>query len=150
MEPDPVTGFLQPSLNYSIAGFTADKKEKFLVYFENCGNISASMDAVGLDRGVFYDALKIDREFARRYKMALLGMKRSLEGTMYHNGLKPNGYMDRITWLRRHFPEEYNPKTVIQHSSEPKEMDGIFARLLERAERDGAVIRVEPEPDKPL
>lgn len=145
-EQDPVTGFLQPSVNYSVTGFTAEKKDTFLRYFENCGNIAASIDAVGLDRRTFYNALKIDKEFEQRYNMALFGMKGCLEGTMFHNGQKPNGYMDRITWLRRHFPDEYNPKTTIQHHSDSKDAEAMFSRVLDAKMKDGSVIEVKQIP----
>jgi hypothetical protein len=41
-----------------------------------------------------------------------------LVSVMYANGQKPNGYMDRITWLRAHRPKRWNPDTRVQISQE--------------------------------
>ena len=141
LRKDDATGFLQPSENYSIAGFTADKKTQFFALFEECGDIGKAMIAIGLDRRTFYTAMNTDSMFKKKFKESVVAMKWTLEGTMFHNGKTARGFMDRIAWLRRWFPEEYGQKTVIEHQT--KDVENIFDSVMSQRMENGTMITVE-------
>ncbi len=82
---------------------------KFLNNFFLSGNISKSATACGMRPQTIQYHLTNNPGFAADFKVVRDAMKHDLEQVMFNHGLKEKGYMDRITWLRRHYPEEYNP-----------------------------------------
>jgi hypothetical protein len=96
---------------------TPTEKKDFLEFYYNSGNMGAAAKKVGRDLSGLRLALTKDKAFAQDFEVIKTSMKSNLEETMYQNGLQDRGYMDRITWLRRHFPQEYNPNYVDKSSN---------------------------------
>ena len=72
-------------------------------------DIASAAEAVGVHPRSVENHLREDRAFAEAWRDIRLKGKWKLESKMYEYGLTKGGYMDRITWLRKEFPEEYNP-----------------------------------------
>lgn len=128
---DEKTGFMKNGKNYSLTGFTPERKEQFFKELEETGHIGKALQRIGLSRQPFYTAMEHDPEFRRRYREAIMAMKWELEGTMYEKGKTPNGFLDRIAWLRRWFPSEYGQKTTIEHKTTENEIDSAFGNIIE-------------------
>lgn len=109
--------YLAPIDNRSIT--PAEKKEFLELYYQS-GNMSMAAKKVGRDNSAFRLCMVKDKAFKIDFTAVKEAMKHNLEQTMYTNGLKEKGYMDRITWLRRNFPQEYNPNFV-EKSTNPTE-----------------------------
>lgn len=90
-------------------GMQPDDKVKFLAEYQATGNFSGAAKSLGRHAALVRYHLDTDENFALDFKAVKDSMKHSLEQTMYQNGLKEKGYMDRITWLRKNYPSEYNP-----------------------------------------
>ncbi len=88
---------------------TVDEKKKFLEIYYQTGNATKAARIVGRDRMAFMHLLNRDPAFAQDFQNVRIAIKEDLEEVMTLNGLKEKGYMDRITWLRKNFPQEYNP-----------------------------------------
>lgn len=88
---------------------TAEEKTQFLEAYYKTGNMTKSARKVGRDVASFIQSVEKDKVFALDFHNVKQAIKNDLEETMLQNGLKEKGYMDRITWLRTHFPQEYNP-----------------------------------------
>lgn len=149
---DPATGFLTPSGNWSNAGFTAGRKTEFISLIYENPHFGLICRKIGINYSTFARHMNLDPEFNRQVvhwsREARMYHKGQLEETMLTNGKKPNGYMDRITWLRRYFPEEYNPKTILQHQEADisRLIEEDFQKLLDydREEREeGKLLNVE-------
>jgi hypothetical protein len=109
------TGFLESS-GYSGATFDASRKLQFINLAEEHFKKTGSMpdlvsvaEVVGVHPRTVENHLKSDEMFAEAWRNVRLKGKWRLESKMYEYGLGKSGYMDRITWLRKEFPEEYNP-----------------------------------------
>lgn len=66
--------------------------------------------AVGIDIQTLDRHLKRDSVFNEAWKELLLRGESLLENKMYEYGKTRGGYMHMITWLRRQFPERWNPE----------------------------------------
>lgn len=88
---------------------TPQEKTQFLETYYKTGNMTKSARSVGRAVSAFVGAIEKDKAFASDFHTIKQAIKNDLEETMLQNGLKEKGYMDRITWLRTHYPQEYNP-----------------------------------------
>ena len=92
-----------------LRSITPADKEAFLNAYYLSGNKTLAAKKVGRAANSFAYAATVDKMFAIDFQAVKDAMKHNLEQTMYQNGLTTKGYMDRITWLRKNFPAEYNP-----------------------------------------
>ncbi len=135
---DDETGYLVASNPRGAIPFGVDTKKRFLELMEQEGNLTGTCKLLGISDKSVYDHLKIDEAFKRDYALCIRRMANTLEGTMFKNGQKPQGYMDRITFLRRWFPQEWTPKTNITVTNDTGTIDELFTRL----ESEGKIIDV--------
>lgn len=126
MPPLDSTKYIKP---IQMSGVQPADKIKFLKAFYQSGNISKSAASCGFRPAVFQYHFKADKVFAADFAAVRDAMKNNLEEVMYNHGLKEKGYMDRITWLRRHYPEEYNPNHE-HKEGEAKDVIGELASKL--------------------
>lgn len=91
---------------------TPEEKVQFLHTYYKTGNMTKSARSVGRDVQAFMQHTEKDVAFALDFHNVKQAIKNDLEETMLTNALKEKGYMDRITWLRTNFPQEYNPNAV--------------------------------------
>ena len=119
---DNGSGFME-SINSPVA-FDATRKEKFLQIARKSTEsgqfptITALCKAVGVSLRTFERHMKADAAFKDAFREILLEGQDILEGVMFQNAQRPSGYMDRITWLRRHFPENWHPEHRIKVSAD--------------------------------
>lgn len=139
MRTDPATGYLVAGEHYALSGFDAQSKRQFIDLYKETGNFSACAKAVGVARRTVYSHLENDPLFKEQFDDAVHTIKDEFEGVMVSNGKRPNGFMDRMAWLRARF-SEYNPKTTISHESKP-DVGSLMAALKDC----GQVIDVKPE-----
>ena len=128
---NPTTGFLESQSNYG-TNFTSEKKLQLLEeaerYRKETGkwpDLDSLCKAAGIQPITFERHLRQDRKFAEAWRNLTLGGKWKLESLMFDMSAKNPMYM--FGWLRKHFPEEYNPdyKVTIQADA------SISKRLLE-------------------
>ena len=119
------TGFLE-STN-SLVTFSSERKLQLLQFakefLEKNGrypDITTLCNAVGICDNTFTRHLKFDTKFREAFKEIELKGRRILENVMFDRGITPGGYMDRITWLRHHFPDEYNPERNVNVTVDKK------------------------------
>lgn len=110
---------------------TPETKKAFLEIFYQSGNKSQAAKMAGLAVSSIHDAVKADKGFAKDYYAVMGAMKHNLEQTMYQNGLKEKGYMDRITWLRKNYPKEYNPNYVDKDNNPAEAIKELSSSLKE-------------------
>jgi hypothetical protein len=118
----PETGFLE-SESHSYQTFDNEKKVKFLemiqAHIRDTGkwpDMSSVCDAIGIGTRTLERHIKSDPKFAEAYRSVTLRGKHKLESLMYDLAGKNPMYL--FGWLRKHFPEEYNPdhKVTIDHN----------------------------------
>ena len=112
-------------------GVTPDDKFNFLTMYYKTGNMSLAAKLTGRKMQNFQYCLRVDPAFANDFKSIQDSMKNNLEQTMYQNGLKEKGYMDRITWLRRHYPKEYHPNYIPGNENPMEAIRELGAKLNE-------------------
>lgn len=117
LQVDSSTGFLQSPTPNSLTAFDANKKTLMLEYAEKYWQDQKIMpakhelcQAVGIDIQTLDRHLKRDSVFNEAWKELLLRGESLLENKMYEYGKTRGGYMHMITWLRRQFPERWNPE----------------------------------------
>ncbi len=110
-------------------GVTVQQKTTFLEKYYETGNQSMAAK-FSLIADVRY-ALKVDPAFMSDFLTIKNAQKHNLEQTMYQNGLKEKGYMDRITWLRKNFPKEYNPNYVDKENNPADAIKELSSKLNE-------------------
>lgn len=110
---------------------TAQEKAQFLETYYKTGNMTKSARSVGRAAMAFIQAMEKDKVFASDFHTIKQAIKNDLEETMLQNGLKEKGYMDRITWLRTHFPQEYNPNADRNADSNSQDVIKQLASKLE-------------------
>jgi len=124
--------------------FDRTAQELFLKHYFKTGNMSKAADVTGFDRRTVFLQLQKNPQFKHDFEMVKKAIKHDLEEVMMENAKTPRGYLDRITFLRRHFPEEYNPK--IQEAKYLKQDDSRLNKLLDIL--DAKVIDVNEEKTK--
>jgi hypothetical protein len=117
------TGFLESS--NSFRAFDAPKKARFLElageYFDQTGkmpNVRALCDSVGIAMTTFERHYQQDERFRDGIREFKLKGKDILEDKMFEYAQNKGGYMHMITWLRKEFPEEYNPEAKLRIQSD--------------------------------
>jgi hypothetical protein len=118
------TGFLE-SQGYSGATFDSSRKLQFInlaeEHFKTTGNMPdlvSIAEAVMVSPRTVENHLRDDPGFAEAWRNIRLRGKWKLESKMYEYAQGKGGYMHMITWLRKEFPEEYNPDIRIQSSTD--------------------------------
>jgi hypothetical protein len=127
---------------------TPDEKAQFLEMYYKTGNLTKSAQFLGRDRMAFSQHLDKDKAFAVDFYNVKQAIKNDLEETMMTNGLKEKGYMDRITWLRTNYPQEYNPNA--DRSADDRSQEAI-KQLSEKLNEYELIPKrhiTEPEKDK--
>lgn len=121
--------------NYSLSGveggITAKEKADFLEKFFETGNETLAAKFAGHSLTAFKGQFKVDPFFAGDFYTVRDAMKHQLEQTMYQNGLTPRGFMDRMAWLRKHYPHEYDPKTEKAKDDSKAIVDQLANKLKE-------------------
>ena len=119
MTVNEATGFLE-SKSKSAVGFVADKKALFLEmarkYQAETGNIpdiTPLCEAVGISLRTFERHIQADGKFADDWREILLSGEAKLSAKMFEYAQGKGGFMFMISWLRRHFPERWNPEYKI-------------------------------------
>lgn len=138
MEIDKESGYLIPRKIEGLKSFDVQAKQTFLKLYETEGSIANVCDTLGISSRTFYDHLKEDSAFRADYALTLRRMASQLEGTMFKKSTQNNGYMYMITWLRKNFPTEWNPKTSVTVTNSTESVDALFSAL----EADGKLINV--------
>ena len=116
--PSPQTGGVSP-----------EEKKKFLEDYYITGNQTKSALSVGRTISVLKYTMSVDKAFLEDFLSVKNAQKHNLEQTMYQNGLKEKGYMDRITWLRKNFPKEYNPNYVDKDNNPADAIKELSSKL---------------------
>lgn len=126
---------MQPGFNYNTKpALVPEQKVLFLQAFRETGNFSESAKLIGASRASIYNHLKLDQKFRSEFDAVINSFCDVLEQTMLSNGQKPNGFMDRMAYLRAHRPEKYNPRTTIVHESDKSSLDFLFRSLEEKGQ----------------
>ncbi len=116
---DEKTGFLTAPSDERIT-FDALKKVRILEIAEEMvqrgemPRLSILAKAVGVDTDTIIRHRKEDVKFGREWERVIDLAEETLVGTMFAQGQKPSGYMDRITWLRAYRPGRWNPDRQVQ------------------------------------
>lgn len=121
--PMPVLHIGNYILAPSEGGITAKEKSDFLEKFYETGNETLSAKFVGRALPSLKYHFKLDPIFHADFVAVKDAMKHNLEQTMYQNGLTTRGFMDRMAWLRKNYPQEYNPNA--DHSKDPAAKDVV-------------------------
>lgn len=118
--------YLSPLKNYNLTGFDNDAKIRFLDSYEKTGSITGSMKAVGFHSRVFYLHMGRDKQFREDFDLVQRAMKHELEGVMFNRGKKDNGFIDRIAWLRKNYPEEYAPRQGQEQKKDSNKLSDLL------------------------
>lgn len=102
---DPVTGYI---VNADGTGIQSRHKTGFLKHFRKSGDKTRAADSQGFRYVLFEEQLKTDKQFKSDYEDTLLAMKHELEGLMFEQASGKSGQKDRLLWLQKNFPGEYN------------------------------------------
>ncbi len=135
---DSESGYLVAENGRGGTLFGVESKKRFLALMEEEGGFAVVCDTLGVSTRTLYDHLELDEAFARDYTVMVRRMASKLEGTMFKNGQRPQGYMDRITWLRRYFPKDWTPKTSVTVTNDTSSIEELFGKL----EAEGKIIDV--------
>ena len=131
LKVNPETGFLETNTP-SGYGFDSARKLQFLAladeHFTKTGNmpdLTSMAQAIGIHPHTVDAHMRDDAAFALAWRNIKLKGKWKLEGKMYEYAQGKGGYMHMITWLRKEFPEEYNPDIRVINSTD----NGLVKRL---------------------
>ena len=135
---NPETGFLDAG---SVNAFGSDRKKQFL---EVCRgyhdqnrkwpDFGLVCKQLGISLTTFERHIKSDSEFSNQFRELRLGAKFQLESSLFDLGCKKG--FEALIWLRKFFPEEYNPdhKVSIEHNV------NVLGTLIQRAKDVSEVI----------
>lgn len=127
------TGFIE-STSATLRTFSSDKKQQLLdttaLMFKETGkwpDLGSLCDSIGICTRTLERHLKSDPKFADAWREVTLRGKYKLESAMFDLSTKNPMYM--FGWLRKHFPEEYNPdhKISVEHNI------NVLSSLIEKA-----------------
>ncbi len=110
-------------------GITVAEKTAFLIAYYNTGNQTLAASQIKRSRKGLTLSMTKDLAFASDFLAVKNAMRHNLEQTMYLNGLKEKGYMDRITWLRTNFPKDYNPNYVDKDNNPTDAIKELSSKL---------------------
>lgn len=129
---DPKTGFLTHDTP-SHFGFDAQKKVAFIQlakeYFDQhklWPDLASLCKAVSVHPRTVDNHFAWDKAFKAAWDNIKLPAKWAIESKMYEVAMTPKGYMDRITWLRHAYPEEYNPEYRVNHVTDDSSQKQII------------------------
>lgn len=95
--------------------FGNEKKSEFLrISIEFWPNLSHICAAVGVARSTVYLHRKSDPAFNQALKDIDDMVCDEMEATMRNQGIKPQGFLDRMAYLRAHRPELYDRAKVVK------------------------------------
>lgn len=126
---NPVTGFLESSKGSS---FDSIRKTRFLEIAREAADrkempdIPAICKVIGISTHAFWDHKRIDEVFKAQWEEILDTCETTLVSTMYANGQRPSGYMDRITWLRAYRPGTWHPDLKVSISSDLSNLKSVI------------------------
>jgi len=124
---DEETSFLAPTGNWKVNGFTPTRKIEFLKHLMKNPSPGYASKETGISYHCFMNHYKIDAEFKSQVDSTLRESialnKGDIENTMLCRAKEPNGFMDRMAWLRRHAPGEYNETRKVEHSISPSTIE---------------------------
>ena len=113
MVVNETTGFLDQSTANSFSVFSNDKKLKFLEIADNYRretkkwpDLGSLCDAVGISIRSFYTHCQRDNAFKSAWDERLLRGEAKLTSDLHDM----NNPIAKLSWLRRHFPERWNPE----------------------------------------
>lgn len=130
MEIDKESGYLIPRKIEGTKPFDPQAKKTFLSVFEQEASVAKTCDVLGISSRTFYDHLSVDSKFRADYSLTLRRMSDNLESTMYKKAQGNNGYMYMVTWLRRHFPNEWTPRTNVSIGiTDNSAIDSLYADI---------------------
>ncbi len=112
-----------------VGGISPEEKKKFLEEYYITGNQTLSAKSVNRNISGIKYAMSTDKVFLEDFLAVKNAQKHNLEQTMYQNGLKEKGYMDRITWLRKNFPKDYNPNYVDKDNNPADAIKELSSKL---------------------
>jgi hypothetical protein len=131
MVVNATTGYLEAGRNYKLTGFNSEEKIKFLEMYAKTGDISACMGALQHNPNTFQMHIRIDPKFKADFETVRRAMKHELEGVIFANAKTPKGFMDRMAWLRRNYPDEYGMKTTVEHKVNRQQIDSLYESVIE-------------------
>lgn len=148
---DPVTGYMEPAGGYQLSGFGGTKKAAF-IELARAGmwpNVTKICDKIGITRVTFSNHLKFDPLFAQHVQELKDALCDNVEADMAGYAKEKANYLDRITILRAHRPDVYDPakKVIMQHQRQQDE-NATARRLAETRNFVDAEI-VPPAPTLP-
>lgn len=117
---DSKTGFMNPGGNWAIAGFTSERKKDFLDALMENPSPGYACKKIQIAYNTYMNHYNSDPEFKKQvdfvFQESRYSHKGDIEMTMLSRAKSANGFMDRMAWLRRHFPGEYNDTRHVQHT----------------------------------
>lgn len=135
---NPRTGYLESPNGVSGRNFDSAKKIQFLElakkHIDETGRfpkVTALCNVVGIGHYTLETHLKKDAIFAQDYREILLRGRAELEHVMFENGCKPQGFMDRMAWLRANFPETYDRQNVVTVKHELGFVESVSKKINE-------------------
>lgn len=100
-------------------------KQQFLDTFKELGYFYKACDKLKVTRSQITHLLNTDMEFKLRYQMLKDEIKErrkeSLEEIMLETAKTPRGALHMFGWLRKNYPEQYNPKMVVKQDGKDTE-----------------------------
>ena len=126
----PLLHVEQYYLSSSPTALTREEKKQFLEVYYATGNQTKAAKSCGRDRMGFMGAMDTDPVFNLDFHTVQQAIKNDLEEVMTTNGMTNKGYMDRITWLRKNFPQEYNPNADRNTEDKSQEVLKLLAAKL--------------------
>lgn len=132
---DPKTGYLQTTGGNALSGFNGKKKTAFIRLGREgmWPNVMEICKKVGISRATFSNHLLIDPLFAQHIQELKDTLCDNVEADMAGYAKEKANYLDRITILRAHRPEVYDPakKVIMQHARAQQDEDATARRLAE-------------------
>lgn len=138
----PETGYLESN---NIRAFDSEKKQLF---FQMCNqfrdknqgkwpNFGSVCKAIGIHLVTLERHLKNDPKFAEEFRELTLSGKYEAEADMFE--MRKKNPMFMFGWLRKYFPEEYNPdhKVTVDHNI------NVLQSLINKAKDNTEVIDTE-------
>lgn len=130
MEIDKDSGYLIPTKIEGKKSFDVQAKKTFLEVFEKEADVAETCKLLGISTRTFYDHLNLDSRFRADYSLTLRNMESHMSSTFYKKGLtQNNGFMFGMAWLRRHFPNDWNPKSSVSVTSNDASVEDLFSSL---------------------
>lgn len=126
---DEETGFMAHSGNWKVGGFTPERKLLFLENLMKNPSSGWAAKQAGTTYTTFLSHYQSDPEFKSRVDLAMTESKERHKGdielTILSRAKEPNGFMDRMAWLRRHYAGEWSETKQVNHNLPPAFMDKV-------------------------